>query len=514
MKATSIIILIIGTLLMQACKPATETYPSGDDSNIITKQDPVKLLFPGNWADPTLTRVGDVYYLTSNNDRYVPSVLVFQSTDLRNWNPISYASPLEAQGPATDIVAFGDRLFIYGGGGMGAWVMYADPPYMVWSERFNMHPIERHPIDAGHIADTNGNRFLYTAQGKVVKLSQDGLTALTPPEKVYDAWEIPDYIDIECVCLEAPKLFHFNDWYYMVSAAGGTAGPATSHMAIIARAKEPLGPWEDSPYNPLIWTRDVSESWWSKGHATLIEGPSGDWFAIYHGYRNGYRSFGRETLISPVEWTDDDWPMIASEWPEGWDETPSVNLQQSDEFDGSEIAMQWQAYGRLDMERYNLKDGGLEISGVEEEAGMSNPFTINPADLAYEVETEIVIEGDVDAGLILFYNNSAWVSVGLSSEGVVFREKRRSRDRTDQRYIQDNIPYSEKRISLKITNDRQDVAYYYKDVEGNWIKFMRSDDISGFQHNIFGSFSSVRPGVFVSGKGKARFEYFRYNALP
>ena len=32
-------------------------------------QAPVKVLFPGNWADPTVVEVGEDYYLASNSDR-------------------------------------------------------------------------------------------------------------------------------------------------------------------------------------------------------------------------------------------------------------------------------------------------------------------------------------------------------------------------------------------------------------------------------------------------------------
>lgn len=166
---------------------------------------PVKPLFPGNWADPTVVRVGDDYYLTSNNDRHVPSVMVFHSEDLRRWEPVSYACPQEGQGPATDIALHDGRLFIYGGGGREAWAMVSEPPYARWSGRINMEPVEPHGIDAGHIADGQGKRYLYTNQGKIVEISKDGLMVLTVPERVYEGWPIPDTIAIECSCLESPS---------------------------------------------------------------------------------------------------------------------------------------------------------------------------------------------------------------------------------------------------------------------------------------------------------------------
>lgn len=476
------------------------------------EQAPLKVLFPGNWADPTVVKAGKDYYLTSNNDNHVPSVLVFRSRDLRRWEPIGYASPNEGQGPATDIALHEGKLYIYGGGGQNPWVTHADPPFTSWSERVNMEPLARHGIDAGHIADDEGNRYLFTNQGKIVCISENGLKALTAPEKVYEAWEIPDSIAIECVCLESPKLFKRGRWFYMVSAEGGTAGPATSHMAVVARSKHVLGPWEDSPHNPMIWTKDVSEQWWSKGHATLIEGPDQEWYAIYHGYMNGQRSFGRSTLISPVEWTDDGWPVLASRWPAGWGTPITVDLPLSDDFTGDALGLQWQSLEKLDRQRYNLKNGCLTVSATAEEPGESFPLTVNPRHPAYEVETDVVISGDVTAGLILFYSPKAYVSFGLSSEGRVIKKVKRSEAGPFVR-PRDRIEFSRRRITLKMRNNRQDASAYYIDTDGKWVKLEQSEDISGFQHNVYGGFVSVRPGIFAAGKGKATFSGFRYREL-
>jgi beta-xylosidase len=66
---------------------------------------------------------------------------------------------------------------------------------------------------------------------------------------------------------------------------------------------------------------------------------------------------------------------------------------------------------------------------------------------------------------------------------------------------------------LTSNNDRQDASSYYAGADGKWIKLEQSDDISGFQHNIFGGFLSVHPGIFVTGEGKASFSYFKYRSL-
>ena len=476
------------------------------------KDYPVKVLLPGNWADPTVVKVGQDYYLTANNDDHVPSVMIFHSRNLRRWEPLGYASPDAGQGLATDIAWYDDKLYVYGGGGRGAWAMVSEPPYTQWSARVNMQPLAPHGIDAGHIADGEGNRYLYGSRGLVVEISPDGLRARTAPRHVYDGWPIPEDLAVECFCLESPKLFKRGNWYYLVSAQGGTAGPATSHMAVVARSTDVMGPWVESPHNPLIWTESASEAWWSKGHATLIEGPEGHWHAIYHGYPNGQRSFGRCTLISPVQWTADGWPVMASTWPDGWGEPVTVEWPLSDEFDGPELGVQWQSLHELDRRRYRLGEGKLEVRATGDDPGASYPLTVNPKDLAYEVEAELAIEGDVTAGLILFYSPQAYVSLGLSHEGKLIRDLHRfpGQFRGNR---SDGVPYPQKRIKLRLRNDRQDASAYYQDARGRWVKLERSDDISAMQHNLYGGFISIRPGLFAAGQGKAAFTYFTYRGL-
>ncbi len=468
---------------------------------------PVKILFPGNWADPTVTQVEDTYYLTSNNDHYVPSVMVFKSKDLKHWEPVVYTSPDTPQGPATDIVNHDGRMFVYGGGGTDVWAQYSDSPYTNWSERIRISPDRRLLIDAGHVVAPDGQRYLYVAKGDMVKLSDDGLRVTTDPQKRYNGWEIPDYLAVECECLESPKFFWRGDYVYMVSAAGGTVGPATSHMAIVARAKHPEGPWENAPDNPVIWTPSAEEPYWSKGHATFIEDPKGNWFAIYHGYVKDFRSWGRATLISPLEWTDDGWPVAASDWPADWkDAEVGFEWPTSDEFDGRALGIQWQAYEDLDRDRYAIGDGVLTVSAIDALAGHSNPLTLNPKHLNYEVETELSLDSNVEAGVILFYNELAWITFGVKDGQLVYTFRRG--EGYPRRSL--DLPAGAKSVRIKAINLRQDVVFYYSVDGSDWKKYERSNDIQGFQHNVFGSFSSVRPGVYAVGSGDARFDYFRY----
>ncbi len=139
-------------------------------------------------------------------------------------------------------------------------------------------------------------------------LSADGLSTAGEVEHVYDPWRYPEEWVVETFAPEGPKIVKRGDYWYMTTAVGGTAGPPTGHMVIMARSKSLAGPWENCPRNPFIRTQSAREKWWSRGHATLFEGPGGKWWMLYHGYENGYWTLGRQALLEPVNWEADGWP--------------------------------------------------------------------------------------------------------------------------------------------------------------------------------------------------------------
>ena len=76
------------------------------------------------------------------------------------------------------------------------------------------------------------------------------------------------------------------------------------------RGPLPVGPRPvgERAANPIVRTCTPPRSWWSRGHADRRRRPGrGDWWMVYHGYENGYRTLGRQVLLEPVEWTEDGW---------------------------------------------------------------------------------------------------------------------------------------------------------------------------------------------------------------
>jgi len=261
-----------------------------------------RLLMGGNYPDPTILKHDGIYYMTHSSFNFRPGLLIWQSKDLKIWSPLTYAlKNFDGNVWAPDLIEHKGRFYIYFpsavNGKYDNYVVTAEKIEGPWSEAQSLGVGH---IDPGHVVGDDGKRYVHLSGGYVSELSKDGLRAIGKPEKIMEGWPIPEDWAIECFCLESPKLTKLNDWYYLTAAQGGTFGPATSHMLTAFRSKTPVGPWESSPYNPVIHTWSKSEDWWSKGHGTLVEGPNQQWFSVLHGIPNGYRTLGRATLINPL----------------------------------------------------------------------------------------------------------------------------------------------------------------------------------------------------------------------
>lgn len=270
----------------------------------------------GEFPDPSLVRVGGDYYMTHTPGAWTPGLLIWHSRDLVNWVPLGYAvSRPVGDIWAPDLVHHNGLFYIYfparvreekGGFRQTCFVTTAADSRGPWTEPVDL---EVAAIDPGHAADEKGGRFLYVDGGRMIRLAPVGLRTEGGLTKVYNGWDFPGDWDVECKCLESPKISRRGGFFYLVSAHGGTAGPSKGHMIVVARSESSAGPWENSPYNPLLRTASRRETWWSQGHGTIFEAADGSWWVIYHAYED-VRTLGRQMLPLPVEWTNDGWPGI------------------------------------------------------------------------------------------------------------------------------------------------------------------------------------------------------------
>lgn len=464
----------------------------------------------GDYPDPSVLRVGNDYYLTNSSFDYYPGLLILHSTDLVHWERIGHALHKNVGSVwAPDLVKYKDTYYIYFPAGKTNWVVTAKSPEGPWSEPVDLklHGF----IDPGHLVGAEGKRYLYLSHGSIVQLSEDGLSTVGVPKESYSGWEFPKSWSTECFCLESPKSTVRGGYFYQTVAEGGTGGPATSHMVVSARSKSPFGPWENSPYNPIIHTANREEKWWSQGHGTLVDDVLGHTWILFHSYEKGFHTLGRQTLMLPVEWTKEGWFRIPEKTsssdllhtPAGSNTVKEQGL--SDDFSGERLGLQWQFFKLYNPGRIELKDKGLMLAAEGNTFEDSSPLLVNASDHRYEVRVEYTLDEEVTAGLTLFYNELANVRISVDKNQFCV-------------YIQKNAKIREKNNLgnhgfLKILNDNNEVSFYFSGDGKIWNRVERSLDITGYNHNVFGQFLSLRAGLFAFGKSKVKFENFIYKAL-
>ncbi|WP_349780278.1 family 43 glycosylhydrolase [Xanthomonas sp. WHRI 7065] len=477
----------------------------------------------GDHPDPTILKDGEDYYMTFSSFLSYPGIVLWHSTDLVNWTPLGPALRKQLGTIwALDLCKHDGRYFIYipsnpDDTGWSIFVIWADDIRGPWSDPIDLQIAGC--IDPGHVLGEDGKRYLFVNGIRKVRLRDDGLATDGQVEPAYAPWRYPDDWIVENFAPEGPKLTWHDGWLYLVTAVGGTAGPVTGHMVIAARARSVHGPWEHCPRNPLVRTQSEQEPWWSRGHATLVEGPRGDWWMVYHGYENGFRTLGRQTLLEPIEWTADGWfratggdlsrPLRTPARANATGNATLSGFALSDDFSSDRFGTQWSLYAPVPGEqaRVHRADRSLTLACSGSSPADSSPLTCGVPDRGYVAEVTLELTGNAEGGLLLFYNHKAFVGIGVTPDTIKTYEY-------SEELVWARAPNTHRRIRLRLSNEAHVVTFDYSFDDGRqWIRHPTRMEMSGFHHNVFGGFLSLQLGIYAAQQGAVVLRDFRYRAL-
>lgn len=502
-----------------ALPAAADTWRRGVDNQRVADLGDGRFLNPvvaGDRPDPAVLKDGRDYYLTFSSFDSYPGCVIWHSRDLVNWRPIGPALHQNIGSVwAVSLEKHAGRYFLYipvKAAKNGIFVIHADRIEGPWSEPIDLH-LPNH-IDPCHAVGEDGSRWLFLSGGDRIRLADDGLSTVGKVEHVYDPWRYPPDWVVESFSPEGPKIHRRGDWFYMLTAVGGTAGPPTGHMVIAARSRSIHGPWQQHPANPLVRTKSQNERWWSRGHASLVEGPAGDWWALYHGYEAGYWTLGRQTLLDPVAWDEDGWFRMTGgdlsrslPAPRGGTAVPHGQAL-SDDFRTLSLGTRWSFFRPCPDEaaRARVANGALHLSAEGTAPADSSPMLLVATDRAYTIECDVDVDPGVTAGLILFYDDRLYCGLGFDERRFVTHQYGQERGRPANS--------GGHTLRLRVTNDHHIVTYDTSSDGGrNWTRFDRGMEVSGYHHNVRGGFLMLRPGLYAAGRGHARFSNFRYRSL-
>ena len=280
----------------------------------------------GFCPDPSIIRAGEDYYIAVSTFEWFPGVKIFHSRDLKNWEQIGAAltrtSQIDMKGNPTSGGVWAPCLTY---DGTRFYLLFTDVKtkkgrfynthnYLIWTDDIRgewSEPVYLNSIgfDPSLFHDTDGRKYLINMV--------NGFKGILVQEIDTDTWELKEerrkvYSGSGIGCTEGPHMYHIGDWYYLLTAEGGTG---YSHCVSMARSKSVWGPFETDPENPFL-TSDIEDpqSLQKCGHGDLVQTQTGEWYIAHLCARAQQKQslLGRETALQKVVLTDDGWFRLKS----------------------------------------------------------------------------------------------------------------------------------------------------------------------------------------------------------
>ncbi|PSN69830.1 hypothetical protein BS50DRAFT_674345 [Corynespora cassiicola Philippines] len=265
----------------------------------------------------------NTFFCTTSSFLAFPGAPVFASKDLTNWKLASYALSRPNQLP---------ELYTNGQQNEGIWastiryrkgtfylitgyIQFADwAPKLIlftttdpfddasWSDPVTIEN-PANDIDPDLFWDDDGKTYMAVAAGIYISEIDIKTGAATEPFRVWNGTGGRNP--------EGPHLFRKDGYYYLLIGEGGTE---TNHTVTIARSKDIRGPYDGFSGNPILTAKDTPEYFQTVGHADFFQDANDNWWAVALATRSGPEweiyPMGRETILTPVTWKKDEWPVL------------------------------------------------------------------------------------------------------------------------------------------------------------------------------------------------------------
>lgn len=290
-------------------------------------------VIPGFHPDPSIVRVGDDFYAVTSTFSWFPGLPILHSTDLVNWtligNAIDRPAQLDFNGLGTNRGLFAptiehhDGLFwivntcIECGGNF---VITATDPAGPWSDPAWL---DFGGIDPSLFFDADGTAWIVYNDAPPGEPRYEGHRALWlqqfDPVKMQVMPGRTLLVDggvdpsTNPIWAEGPHIYKVGEWYFLLTAEGGTAD---QHSQTIYRSRSLKGPYKPGPFNPILTQRDLPadrpDRVEATGHADIVQLDDGSWWGVFLATRpfaGQSTLLGRETFLLPLEWKDG-WPRF------------------------------------------------------------------------------------------------------------------------------------------------------------------------------------------------------------
>lgn len=484
-----------------------------------------------DYSDPDVCRVGEDYYLTSSSFNCIPGLQVLHSKDLVNWSIVGAALPYAVPPVDDERPEHGNRVWapsirhhngefyiFWGDPDQGAFMTKAPKAEGPWSEPVLVKP-GKGVIDTCPLWDEDGRVYLVHAYAgsraglksviAICELNKEASKAITPSRIVFDGHEAHQ------TC-EGPKFYKRNGYYYIFHPAGGVP----TGWQVVLRSKNVYGPYE---WKTVLAQGKSSVNGPHQGG--WVDTPTGeDWFMHFQ----DVGAYGRLVHLQPMKWIND-WPVIGVDKdgdgcgepvltykkPNVGKNYPICTPQESDEFDGYTLGLQWQWHANMNEKWYycagdqsilrlysypvpNDYKSLWDVSNLllqkttAPSQTISTKITFKPTDKYQGERTGLVVMG-MDYAALVMEN---------TKEGLVLSQVEcKKADRGGKETINATLPLQDKTIYLKakIYNTNKKI----KGSEGGHDQLVMCDfsySLDGKKYQSFGKPFQVKEGKWIGAK--------------
>lgn len=490
----------------------------------------------GFHPDPSICRVGDDFYIVNSTFEYFPGIAVFHSKDLINWTQIGYCITRKEQlwlekkhpnctGLFAPTIRYADGIFyvictnVSGGTTDGNFIVWSENPEGEWS---NPVFLRTPGIDPSLFWDEDGKVY-YTGAEQGIFLCEVNPKTGEKLSEIQYIWQ-----GSGGCCPEGPHIYKKDGWYYLMISEGGTE---YCHMITMARSKQITGPYEACDRNPVLTNRSLDTAIKAVGHADLVEDKEGNWWAVCLGIRPFTYPFrhnlGRETMLLPVKWEEDQWPVFGENGmlPEiiETDLLDTVQKEKKgiarDDFSDKQLGLDWNFIYNPVSELWELKKGALILWGNE--AGLSDTEAMAWVGRRQEhhnciARTKLEFERRRDgeeAGITLYMNNRHHYEAALTRmddrEYIIFRRQIGTLWR-----IERQIPYEKDTAVFEVHCSKERYTFWYGPSKEE-LQYLGQGETDYLTTEVGGRFTGNYIGLYATGNGSrckegAKFKWFEY----
>ncbi len=502
-------------------------------------------VIPGFYSDPSICRAGGDYYMVHSSMGYFPSVPIFHSKNLVNWEQIGYVLTRKEQVPldkagitlgifaptiryhdglfymiTTNITAKGN-FYVIAKDPAGEW---SDP---IWTDIPGIDPSLFFDDDGKVYAtstvnwgpDPNLNKGIYLAEidiktGKV----------LTKPKNIW--------VGTGSRYPEGPHIYKKDGFYYLMIAEGGTE---FGHKETIARSKYIDGLYSSNPANPILTHINMNAETspiQGVGHGDLVQTQDSTWFMVAHAFRNhqDHQILGRETYLLPVRWDKKAWPVVNGDGTAAFDMQvtslpaplkPQADMSNKTNFNEAQLGYEWNYINNPIAMNYSLsaRKGYLRLIGSEFTLNQLPDVTfVGRRQQHYDFQATTTLDfnpqkSNEEAGITAFKSTNYHYDLVVKN----VKNKRTlvlSYYLSKIQHIEKEIPLETGVVQLRISGSKDYYSFEYTQGNKSFMKIAEAD--TRFLSSVtVGGFTGTYLGLFATGNGQksnsfADFDGFSY----